>query len=175
MILVLLTLLAILLLLLLLVLLILLRLVLLLLLILLIPFSMQVYAECFPDQDAPPVTPWSVFFDFLPGTIFLVFIGLLLRLGGQFYFRRTAYCNKEITYTLHEGGIHVGSPLSESEMKWPIYARATENAKGFALFHQGKRMFNWLPKNGFANAEEINRCRGLLRQNVKDSRRLFAS
>lgn len=144
-----------------------------LLLILFIPFGMQVYAEFFPDVNAPPVTPWSVFSDFLPGTIFLgIFLPLFL-FGGQFYFRRTAYFNKEITYTLRDSGVHIHSPLAETEMKWGIYTRATENSHGFALFHQGKRMFNWLPKSGFISPEQIDECRKLLRQHVKDSRQLW--
>jgi hypothetical protein len=146
-----------------------------LLIILLIPLGIQAYAEFFPDQNAPPVTLQSVFFDFLPGVIFLIFMGLLVKFAGQIYFRRTAYCNQEMTFTLREVGVHVVSPLSESEMKWPIYARATENAQGFALFHQGKRLFNWFPKSGFDSPESINQCRELFRKNVKDSRRLFAS
>jgi len=134
---------------------------------------MQGYAEFFPSPDAPPVSPWSVFLDFLPGTLVLVFIVLLARNVGQIYFRRSAYCNKEMIYTLYENGIHSSSEVSESNLKWPLFARATESTQGFALFHQGKRMFNWLPKSGFANLDEINRCRELLRQHIPDTKKLY--
>jgi hypothetical protein len=143
-----------------------------LLLVLLVPFGMQVYAEFFPDPNSPPITFGSVFFDFLPGVIFLIFVGLFLKYGGQFYFRRTAHCNQEMIYTLREDGVHVKNPLSESEMKWPIYARTTESTYGFSLFHQGKRMFNWLPKDGFDSTESIDLCRELLRRMIKDAKQL---
>lgn len=76
-------------------------------------------------------------------------------------------------FMLSEDGVSVKSALSESALKWAIYARATESGSGFALFYQGSRMFNWLSKSGFSNEDEIKRCRELLRQKVKDSKKLF--
>jgi hypothetical protein len=134
---------------------------------------MQAYAEFFPDANAPPVTPWSIFLDFLPGTLVLIFVAVLAMNAGQIYFRRSAYCNSEMAYTVYENGINVSSAVSESNLKWPLFARATESIHGFALFHQGKRMFNWLPKSGFVNAEEISRCRELLRAHIPDTKKLF--
>jgi len=144
-----------------------------LLLVALIPFGMQVYAEFFPEPDTPPITLGSIISDFLPAVVVLILIGLAVKYAGQFYFLRTAHCNKELIYTLREDGVHAVNPLSESEVKWAIYAQACENAHGFALFHQGKRIFNWLPKSGFSNFEDIDTCRELLRRQIKDTKCLF--
>jgi YcxB-like protein len=140
--------------------------------------GLTLYGALFPDESQPPPPPAtgsSIFFALLPALCFVIFIAVLVLFAGQFYFRRTAYFNKEMTYTLWDGGVHIKSPLTETEMKWPIYAKATESPSGFALFHQGKRMFNWLPKSGFTDPGSIDRCRELLRQKVKDSKRLAAS
>jgi YcxB-like protein len=123
------------------------------------------------DTPTPQLTALSVIEAFVPLLFVSAFVVFLMYL----VFWRSAYYQKEITYTLRESGVHVHSPLAETELKWGIYARATETRHGFALFQLGKRSFNWVPKQGFADPDDIDRCRELIRKNVKDSRRLYAS
>ena len=149
------------------------------LLLMVVIVSVGIYNEAYPPVTpgipVHPITPLSVFLDFLPILFFLGFMFYLSLYAGRFAFRRGAYFNKELVYTLRESGVHVHSPLTETEMKWAIFACATESSYGFALFHQGKRAFNWLPKQGFAGPGEIDLCRELFRKNIKDTKRLLRS
>jgi hypothetical protein len=145
------------------------------LLVVLVPGTYGTYADLFPAPGTQRVSSLSILlYDVLPVAFVMVVIAVLARYAGQIHFRRSAFCNKEMIFTLREAGVHVKSPLSESEMKWGIYAQATESRHGFSLFHQGKRMFNWLPKHALVDHGEIHHCRELLRRHVKDAKKLFA-
>jgi hypothetical protein len=128
------------------------------------------YSELSEDlASTKPMTILSITFDVIPLLFLCIFIMFLLYLT----FRRSAYYQKEITYTLREGGVHVHSPLAETELKWEIYPRATESRYGFALFQLGKRSFHWIPKKAFVNQGDMARCRELIRKKVKDTKNLL--
>jgi hypothetical protein len=120
------------------------------------------------------VTALSVFLDFLPivGFFGILFVAILV--FGRLAFRRTAFFNKELVYALNESGIHVRSPLMNSDVDWAIYGRATESSSGFAVFQKGGRTFSWLPKDGFDSEESVKRCRKLLREKIKKTNLLAA-
>ncbi len=61
----------------------------------------------------------------------------------------------------------------QADIKWELIGRVMENKNGFLSMILGSRSFHWMPKGGFASAEDVNKCRELFRQYVKDSRRLF--
>ena len=96
-----------------------------------------------------------------------------MRYAGRFRFRKTANYNQELIYTMRGDSIQCISPFFDTEMKWGLFGRVTESRHGFALFHRGNQMFNWLPKSGFSDSGEVDRCRLLLREKIKDSKRLI--
>jgi hypothetical protein len=108
----------------------------------------------------------------VPVALFVVLLTIFVLWLGWWGFRRSATFNQEMEYALSEEGIHLKNSVLELAIKWDIFVRAAENSSGFLLVQKGKRSFHWLPKRGFDNAMEIDKCRELLRRHMKDAKRL---
>ena len=138
--------------------------------------GMVVYSDLYSADSAVsrPVTVLSIFLDCLPVILFYGILFVLIWFFSSLAFRRTAFFGQELVYTLDQGGVHVRSAPMNSDVIWVVYGWAAESSNGFALFQKGGRTFAWLPKEGFDGAESIARCRELLRQKVKDGKKLAA-
>jgi YcxB-like protein len=132
--------------------------------------------DFYPGDSGTPrtVSVLSVFLDLLPLVCFFGILFVVISVFGRLTFRRSAFFNKELVYALDESGIHVHSPLMNSEVDWALYGRATESSRGFAIFQKGGRSFSWLPKDGFDSQECVKRCRELLREKIQKNS-LFAT
>ena len=115
----------------------------------------------------------SIVQNLIPATVVCCFVAGLVMYQTRTSFRRGPYFNQEMTYGFYDNGIQLKTPRIQTNMSWEVFTRAIENQNGFILFNMGKRSFNWFPKSGFNSPESIDRCRELLRRNVKDVRRLF--
>jgi hypothetical protein len=114
-----------------------------------------------------------LFWNLLPFLCFFGFISVLLVFQTIRVFRKGPFFNQEMIYLLRESGVHMKTPSVQTDINWELFPRAVENENGFAVFFKGRRSFNWLPKKGFAQPENIDQCRQLLRQCVKDARKLY--
>jgi hypothetical protein len=130
----------------------------------------------FPDSSPQETyTASSVLIALVPVIVVFVFVIGLIVLQTKWTFRKGAYFNQEMIYTFQNTGVHLETSRVQTDIKWEVFPRVVENQNGFVLFTMGKRSFNWLPKSGFASPESVAQCRELFRNNVKDSRQLFAS
>jgi hypothetical protein len=127
-------------------------------------------------EPAPANTSlvWALFINFLPVFIFVGLMIYLLRFQFRSGFRKGGFVNRQLTYILNDSGFRLDSPLMQADIKWELIGRVMENKNGFLAMILGSRSFHWLPKSGFSSPKEVNACRKLFRQYVKDSRRLFA-
>jgi hypothetical protein len=134
----------------------------------------------FPDHlssaAAPSPSPLLLFLqNVLPMFLFVGLMVFLIFFQSGRSFRKGAYYNQDMTYTLGCNGVRLECPRVQSEMKWEVFPLVVESRTGFILFNLGKRSFNWLPKSGFDSPAKVDQCRELFRNNVKNSRHLFTS
>lgn len=86
---------------------------------------------------------------------------------GTRSFRKGATFNLKISNIISSEGIHSKTPDSESSLKWSCIPKVIESADGFAIYFTGnKNYFLWMPKSGFLNPNDVDRCRDLIRANV---------
>jgi hypothetical protein len=109
----------------------------------------------------------------LPFTAVVVLMVCVHLFRTQRAFKKNTYRNLQLTYILQNSGIHQESSLVQSTMKWEVFSRACENQNGFILNVAGSNSLIWIPKSGFTTIENIDQCRELFRQHVKNSKRLF--
>jgi len=137
------------------------------------------YPLAFPDaasaeSSAGVSFSWTaLFWNLLPVAVFLAFMVLFLAYRTWRPFRKSVYFEKEMIYTFRDSGVHLETPLVQSEMKWEAIPRVAENRAGFALFFSSRNAFSWVPKSGFTSTQQIDRCRELFRARIKNYRRLF--
>ena len=145
--------------------------------IVLLVFTLPILFPGNPDDQGAAFKAMSagmkMFINLLPVALFIIFLTLFILGWGWWAFRRSATYNQEMEYTLGEERIHLKNAVMDLTVKWDILVRVAENPSGFLLIQKGKRSFHWLPKHGFAGTTQIDRCRELLRQQVKDAKWLF--
>jgi len=136
----------------------------------------QIYTDYHTTISRKPLeNPWvNIFFDYLPLIIIFGFIGSLFSpFGGYFYqlfFRGQLSRNKELVYHIAENGINFKTAFSEGNLNWSAISRARENKEGFLLLTG--RAIQWFPKTGFPSESEVEVCRRILRNHVRDFRQV---
>jgi len=109
----------------------------------------------------------------------LVLLGITIACCLAYYFiirrsiRGSPWCDQDVSYVLDETGYIFEAPSIRSRVEWPRVTSARELPSGFIYFMgKRKRIYIWLPKHGFSSPEEIDRCRALIREHIKDFRGL---
>jgi len=72
----------------------------------------------------------------------------------------------EQTWEFSDAGVHHHTEHGDSQNAWSAYAQASENAQFFFLL-LGKNMIAPIPKRAFANSNEQERFRALLKRKLK--------
>jgi hypothetical protein len=93
----------------------------------------------------------------------------------QFYFRGQPERNQHVTFTISASKVVGRMNGVDKIYPWETVTGAKESKAGFLLL-AGKRgwmhLCYWLPKHGFASPEAIEQCRVLIREHIKDFKRL---
>ena len=74
---------------------------------------------------------------------------------------------REVTWTFTDGGVHLASNVSSSDLRWEAFLRYRETRDGFLLFVQ-KGVAQFIPKR-VLTTEQTDDLRVLLRSHVKAS------
>ncbi len=109
----------------------------------------------------------------------LVQLGITIACCIAYYFiirhriRGSLWRDQDVAYVLDETGYNFEAPSIRSRVEWPRVTSAHEVSTGF-IFYIGrrKRTYIWLPKHGFSSPEDIDRCRALIQEHIKDFRGL---
>jgi hypothetical protein len=87
--------------------------------------------------------------------------------------RNSPWRDQDVAYALDQTGYTFEAPSIRSRVEWLRVTNARELSSGFIFFMgQRKRIYIWLPKHGFSSPEDIDHCRTLLQEHIKDFRRL---
>jgi hypothetical protein len=88
-------------------------------------------------------------------------------------FRKRPYCNRTIQNSISAEGIGTQTEHSAATLLWSGIGKARESEDGFAVFPTESRgIFVWFPFHGFASPADIERCRAVIQEHVKDFRRV---
>jgi len=88
-------------------------------------------------------------------------------------FRRSPFLNKEMIYKIEHEGLSVESASFKQSSGWTIIGKAREGRNGFLLFYgKNTRQYHWLPKSAFAAPDDVEKSREIIREHVRNFRRL---
>lgn len=91
---------------------------------------------------------------------------------SAYFFRRNPLYNQQVLYKVEQAGLELASEVLNQKASWSAIGKVREGAKGFILFWgKSKRSFHWLPKDGFSSSADIDTCRDLIKQHVKNFKR----
>lgn len=104
------------------------------------------------------------------GTVFLIGINILttvLRINK--FYQQKKLTDFTVTFTTDKTGIHAASERGDSDLPWNRIVAIRETKYAFYVFIT-ESYANVLPKDQFANGEEISTFRALLEKNMEASR-----
>lgn len=99
--------------------------------------------------------------------IFLLIAPYIADWSARRSFRKSHFCDEEISQRFDETGLHEVSGKSDSNLAWSIFTKAVHFDDGFLLF-SGPRNFRWIPTDAFANPNQIPEFEQLLRANINE-------
>jgi len=105
--------------------------------------------------------------DMAAGIASIIFFGGGFQIGEFFLrrnFRKSPYCNDQVSLTLDTEGLHGTGQSSSVDIKWAMVTQARRLPDGY-LVSQGPHMFNWLPDSALVAGAPEDTER-LLREHV---------
>ena len=146
--------------------------------------AMILYPVFFPGTPPAETTPGrspqpdvsGFWLNMIPALVFIVLIVLMplvLVFANMWAFRRLPSYNQDMQYRLDAESIFLKNAVMELKVTWEAVPRAAESKWGFVLYMKGKRSFHWLPKRGLADGGAVDAFRILLRQHVRDTKKLL--
>lgn len=84
-------------------------------------------------------------------------------------FRKSPYCDEDLTIELTEAGFHAWSAKQDARLQWSAFTKVAQFGHGFLLF-QGPRLFNWIPVTALGDPSQVHDLEALLRSKISEYR-----
>lgn len=80
-------------------------------------------------------------------------------------FRKSPYCDEDVTIELSDAGFHVRSSKQDSRLQWTAFTKVVYFKDGFLLF-QGPKSFIWIPLSSLSYPSQAAELATLLRSKI---------
>ena len=100
-----------------------------------------------------------------PILLLLIYSDIITKLMYRIAIKRSQYACVERLWVVTPDSLHVSFDKAESTIKWDFFNKWAEDKSYFALMHD-KRTFYPMPKRSFANKEDIDMFRDLLKEKI---------